>query len=130
MKNADWSFPRQILIALTAIIAVAAYPLAKYGTEGTTGAAIMGALLTTANVLLGYAAIQYSYRKSTTVFFKFVLGGMAVRMMLLTFVLVLLVKVWNVEIAPLVWSMGLFYIVYLTLEVLYIQKKFDSKREP
>lgn len=130
VKSTDWSFPRQVLVALSAVVAVAVYPLAKYGSAETTSAAILGALLTTANVLLGYAAIQYSFRKSTIVFFKFVLGGMAVRMMLLTFMLVLLIKVWNVEIAPLVWSMALFYIVYLTLEVLYIQRKLGNRQEP
>jgi Ca2+/H+ antiporter len=129
MRNIDWSFPKWIFGALAAIGAASAYPILRYGSEGTARAAIMGAVLSTVNVLVGYAAIEYSFRRSTTIFLKYVLGGMAVRMMLMSLVIVLLIKVWEVDVAPLVWSMGLFYVVYLTLEVLFIQRKFINKQE-
>jgi len=125
----DWSFPRQIFLAIVVIGCVGIYPLVKFGSNEIIQAAIAGALFATVNVLLGYAAIEYSLGKSTTTFFKFVLGGMGLRLLLMAVVLVLLVKVFHLHVGALVGSMGIFYVVFLTLEVFYIQKKINNKQQ-
>ena len=112
------------------IIAVlGAYPLTSFGDSEMMKAAIVGALLTTVNVLLGYAAIEYSLGRSTATFFKYVLGGMGVRMFLMAGILVILIKAFNFHVAALITSMGVFYVVFLTLEIFYIQKKVQSKQQ-
>ena len=125
----DWSFPRQIFLAIVVIGCVGIYPLVKFGSNEIIQAAIAGALFATVNVLLGYAAIEYSLGKSTTTFFKFVLGGMGLRLLLMAVVLVLLVKVFHLHVGALVGSMGIFYVVFLTLEIFYIQKKINNKQQ-
>jgi hypothetical protein len=125
----DVSFPKQILIAFVSIGALAAYPLVKYGSDEILKAATAGALLTTVNVLIGYAAIEYSFGKSTATFFKFVLGGMGIRMFFMAAVLVLLLRGLDFNAPALVGSMGVFYAVFLTLEVLFIQKKVSLKQQ-
>ena len=129
MKNVDWSFPRWILATLVILLGGAAYPLTRYGDTDMIRAVLAGTILTTLNVLLGFAAIEYSYERSMTTFFKYVLGGMGVRMMLMGGILVLLIKVFQFPAAPLVASMGILYIIFLTLEVYYIQKKVHSKQQ-
>ena len=121
--NIDWSFPKQVLLALVIVFGLGAYPIITYGDQEILKAVIVGALLTTVNVLLGFAAIEYSFGKSTTTFFKYVLGGMGIRMMVMAGVLVMLIKVFEFNPAALVGSMGALYIIFLALEVLYIQKK-------
>jgi Ca2+/H+ antiporter len=127
--NVDWSLPRQIFLAIMIIGCVGTYPLLKFGTNEIFEAVIIGAILTTVNVLLGYAAIEYSLGKSTTTFFKFVIGGMGIRLFLMAVILVLLIKVFQLHVGALISSMGIFYVVFLTLEVFYIQKKINSKQQ-
>ena len=123
----DWSFPRQILLAIAVIVAVGIYPLMVFGTRQMLVASSVGAALMTVNVLLGYFAIEYSFEKSTTIFLQYVLGGMTVRMFCLAGILVVLIKVCELHVGALVASMGIFYAVFLSLEILYIQKKVDRK---
>ena len=124
----DRSFPLQVLLSLLALACVGSYPLMKYGTTEITWAAIAGALLATVNVLLGYAAIEYSFGKSTTTFFKYVLGGMGIRFAMMAGVLVVLIKAYDYHAGALVGSMGVCYLVFLILEVMFIQKKIGIKQ--
>lgn len=129
MKNIEWSFPKQVFLSLLVVAVFAGYPLLRYGDSRMMEAAMMGALLTTINVLLGYAAVEFSYGKSMTTFFKYVLGGMGLRMFAMVGILVLLIKVIQVHVAALVASMGILYVIFLTLEILYIQKKVQHKQQ-
>jgi hypothetical protein len=123
----DWAFPKQVFIALATVALIAAYPLVQYGTPEVLSAASAGAVLATLNVLAGFASIEYSRGKSTTVFFKAVLGGMGLRLLVMALVLVVLMKFLRFHALALVGSLGVLYMVFLALEVLYIQKKVSEK---
>ncbi|HEY6192991.1 MAG TPA: hypothetical protein VI215_11775 [Bacteroidota bacterium] len=127
MRGTDWSFPRQVLITLLVVACGAAYPLMKYGTAEILRAVLAGAAITTMNVLAGYAAIEYSHGKSASTFLKYVLGGMGVRLMAVAAVLVALIRVFGFEVSALVWSMVFFYVIFLILELMFIQKKFGNR---
>jgi hypothetical protein len=124
-----WSFPIQILLTLLIVGGIASVPFLRYGTREMIESAIAGALLATINVLLGYAAIAYAFDKSTTTFFKVVVGGMGIRLLLLAIALVVAIKVFELNVVALVGGMGVFYAIYLILEILYIQKKVNSKHQ-
>lgn len=128
MKS-DRSFPKQVLVSLVLVGAIASYPLMKFGSAGDIRAAIAGAMITTLNVLAGYAAIEYSFGKSMNAFFGYVIGGMGVRLLLMAAVLLLLIKVFEFPAISLVGSMGIFYVLYLTLEVLFIQRKIGARQQ-
>ena len=125
----EWSFPKQIFLTLLLSAIIGIYPLLSFASGDIVRAIIIGALLTTLNVLLGYAAIEYSIGKSTTTFFKFVLGGMGLRLVFMAGLLVLLIKGFGVHVLALIGSIGIFYIIFLTLEVFYIQKKITTKHQ-
>jgi Ca2+/H+ antiporter len=122
-----WSFPIQVLITLLVIGSAASIPIIRYGTSDVIEGAIVGALLATINVLLGYAAIAYAFNKSTTTFFKVVVGGMGIRLLLMAVALVFAIKAYKLNVIALTCALGVFYAAYLVLEILYIHKKVDSK---
>jgi hypothetical protein len=124
-----WTFPRQILVALLVIGWLASYPLVKYGNGEMIRAAVAGAALATLNVILGYAAIEYSVGKSATTFLKFVLGGMGVRLFGMAGILLLLLKVFGFHVVALVSSLGVCYVVFLTMEIIYIQKRLSTRQQ-
>jgi hypothetical protein len=125
----DWSFPKHVLVALLAISTVGGYPLLAFGSHEVINAALIGGLLATLNVLAGFVAVEYSFGKSATTFFKYVLGGMGIRMFVSAAALVVLIKVLGVHAGALVSAMGVFYVVFLGLEILYIQKKVSIKQQ-
>jgi len=124
-----WTFPRQIVVALAAICWLASYPLVKYGNGDMIRAAIAGAALATTNVILGYAAIEYSIGKSATTFLKFVLGGMGVRLFGMAGILLVLLNVLKFHVVALVSSLGVCYVIFLTLEIIYIQKRISTRQQ-
>ena len=125
----DWSFPKKILLALFAIVLLGAYPLVKYGSSDVVHASIIGVILATANVLFGYATIEYSVDKSATTFLKFVLGGMGLRLLVLGLMIALFIEGFHVHVGGLVWSMGICYVVFLVLEILFLQRKVSIKQQ-
>lgn len=123
----DPGFPKQIAIAFAAITGLAAYPLARFGTIEVIVAATTGAIISTINVLLGYLSIEYSLNKSYSTFLKAVLGGMGIRMLLMLAALLILIKMFEFHAVALTVSLLGFYVIYLTIEVIFIQRKLVAK---
>ena len=122
-------FPVQVVITLVAGLAIAAVPLSILGSKHIVIALITGAVLSTANALAGYWAIEYAFDKSFNTLLAAVLGGMGIRIGFLLGSLVVLIKYFEFHTVSLVVSMLSFYVVYLVLEVLYIQKKVSHKHQ-
>ncbi len=121
------SLPKQVFLVLGAAILIGAYPCATTASSATIVALLTGAMLSTANVLLGYAAIRHSIGRSTTTFMKFVLGGMGLRMAGMLAGFYLCVRVAGLPVIPLAGSLLSFYAVFLLLEIVTIHTQFTSK---
>jgi hypothetical protein len=119
----DTRFPRQVGLTLLGVAVLAAYPLSRYGSPEVINGVAAGGLLSTINVLLGFLAIEYAFDKPYTVFLKVVLGGMGLRMVLLLGVLIVLILVFHMHTVALTVSLLTLYLIYLILEILFIQKK-------
>jgi len=128
-RKFDTAFPRHVAVVVVLSALLSAYPLYAYATAEVIRACIAGAVISVANVLAGYAAIEYSIDKSYTVFLKAVLGGMGVRMLAMLAMLVVLIKGFEFQAVPLVVSLMVFYTAFLVLEVLFMQKKLSNKSE-
>lgn len=113
---------------MLAITAAGFWPLSVWGGPGALSAAIAGGVMATVNVLAGYAAIEYSAGKSMNTFMKFVLGGMGVRLFAMAGALFLLTQTFGLDAITLVASLGVFYVAYLALEVLFIQKTLNLRQ--
>ncbi len=128
-RKFDISFPRQIAAVCILTALVSAYPLFAFASAEVVRACIAGLTISVANVLAGYAAIEYSINKSYMVFLKAVLGGMGVRMLVMLGALLILIKVFQFQALPLVGSLMGFYILFLILEILFMQKQLNKKAE-
>ena len=123
----DPRFPRQVVLTLIVVGGLSAYPLFRFASREILEATIAGTLLSTLNALGGFLAIEYSFDKSYTTFLKTVLGGMGIRMAVMLGGMAVLIKLFQFHVVALVVSMLGLYMVYLVLEILYIQKKLTIK---
>lgn len=123
----DRLFPRQVLATFVILGGLAAYPLIRFGSIEVLVAAGAGALLSTVNVFLGFLTIEYAFERSYTTFLKAVLGGMGVRMLLMLGGFLMLLLVAHVHAIALTISMLGFYLVYLILEILFLQRRVLEK---
>jgi hypothetical protein len=125
----DARFPAVATGIFVGAIVLCLYPMMRWGTGAMFESAVAGGVLCLANVLAGYAAIEYAFDRSYTFFLKVVLGAMGIRMGVMLGVVALLLGVFRVHAASLVISLFCFYVIYLVLEVLFLQKKMDLKNQ-
>lgn len=128
MRLSD-NFPAQVGLVLAAAALLLGYPLAAYASSATRLAVAAGALLSTVNVLLGYASIRYAFDRSYSTFLKAVLGGMGLRMLMMLGMLAGLIVFAGLEPVALASSVLGFYAVYLVMEIVYIQRKVSVKNQ-
>jgi hypothetical protein len=128
-RKFDVSFPRQIAVVVLLSALLSVYPLVAFASAEIVRAYIAGVTISVANVLAGYAAIEYSIDKSYTVFLKAVLGGMGIRMLAMLTLLMVLIEVFHFQAVPLVVSLMGYYVLFLILEVMFMQKKLGKKTE-
>ena len=125
----NWEYPKKVGLTLVVASVLGSYPLLRWGTPDVIAAVLAGAAIATVNVLLGFASIDYCQGKSTLTYFKVVIGGMGIRLLLMCGALVLLLFGFTMNTAALIWSLGFFYMVFLIMEVLYIQSSVQSKQQ-
>lgn len=118
-----WPFPRQVGVTLLVVVLLAGYPMLRFASGEVIGGALIGAVLSTLNVMLGYLAIEYGYGKSSTVFLRTVMGGMGLRLLFMLGSMTVLILLCRVHAAALTVSVLGFYAIFLVLEVLFLQRK-------
>ncbi|MBI2428526.1 MAG: hypothetical protein HYV29_06995 [Ignavibacteriales bacterium] len=122
-----FQFLRTILLTLVVVGAAGLYPLMRYADEEVAQGIVAGVALSVVNVLMGYIAIEYSFNRSYTHFVQVVLGGIAVRLFVMTGLLLLLIGVFKFHSIALVGSLFGMYMIFLAEEVLYIHNKWQKK---
>ena len=123
----DSRFPKQVGATFVAGLVLAAISLNTFGSQEMLLAAVVGAVLSTLNIVAGFLVIEYAFDKSYNTILAAVLGGMGIRIAAMLCILFVLIKLVELHPVALVVSSLSFYIVYLFLEVLYIQKKVSHK---
>jgi hypothetical protein len=123
----DRRFPIRVAITFGGGLAAALVVLVMVDKPDLVVPVVVGALLSMVNVLAGFFAVEYSLNRSYTTMLKAVLGGMGIRLAIMLGMLVLLIKVAGLHAVALVVSLLSFYVVYLVLEVLYIQERISHK---
>jgi hypothetical protein len=119
----DLTFVRWSVWTLLVVTAVAAYPLIRYASSDILMAVLFGAALSIVNALMGFLALEYAFDKSYSTFLKFVLGGMGVRLLFLLGVMLVLILLVQVHSVALTVSTIAMYMVFLILEIIYLQHK-------
>jgi hypothetical protein len=125
--NLKGNFPAQVLLVIVSASVLLAWPLAVFASGEVRFAVAAGAALSTVNVMLGYAAIRYSFDRSHTTFLKAVLGGMGVRLLVMLGAFTALIMVFAVQAVALTVSLLAFYAVFMVLEIVFIQQRMTIK---
>jgi hypothetical protein len=121
------NFPAQVALVLVSALMLLSYPLAEFAPAEVRAAVAAGAVLSTINVMLGYAAIRYSFDRSYTIFLKTVLGGMALRLLLVLGAFALLILGFGMHPVALTVSLLAFYTVFMVLEIVFLQQRMMVK---
>ncbi len=109
------------------VSAFGTYPLLTFASDEVIHGVSAGIVLSVLNVMLGYAAIEYSTNKSYSHFVQVVLGGIAIRLVIIAGSLLMLILFFKVHPVSLVSSLFGMYVIFLALEVLYIHNTWQKK---
>lgn len=124
----DWHFLRLVFLCFAAAALLTYYPVSEFATMEVIKSIIAGGIMSLTNLLLGYLAIEISFKRSHTTFLKFVLGGMVIRLLLMWGVLLILIRFYHFHSASLMLSLLFFYVMNLVLEIFYLQKRVSTKQ--
>ncbi len=124
----DWPFLRLVLICFAVAALLTYYPISEFATAEVLRSIVAGGVMSLINLLLGYAAIEFSFNRSQTTFLKYVLGGMVARLFLMWGAVLLLLWVYKFHSASLMLSLLFFYVMNLVLEIFYLQKRISAKQ--
>jgi hypothetical protein len=120
-------FPFQVLYVIIGVSLISFYPLYLNFSGWVLFSIFIGCLISTLNVLIGYFIITYSIDKSNRTFFKAIIGGMGLRLFTIGIIMVLLIKVFKIDMVGFLISMFFFYFIFLILEVVYLNKKLLNR---
>ncbi|HUI10724.1 MAG TPA: hypothetical protein VL221_10385 [Bacteroidota bacterium] len=121
------SFPAQVGGVLLLAGAILGWPLAAYATADVRAAVVAGAAVASANVLLGYVAIRYSFGRSYSTFLKAVLGGMGIRLLFMLGAFTLLLVAFRMHAVALTCSLLGFYAVFMIMEIVFLQRQMAAR---
>jgi hypothetical protein len=124
----DWPFLRLVLYCFAGAALLTVYPISEFATPEVLRSIIAGGVMSVVNLLLGYAAIEFSFNRSQTTFLKYVLGGMVGRLLLMWGIVLLLLWKYGFHSASLMLSLLFFYVMNLVLEIFYLQKRISAKQ--
>lgn len=122
----DLTLLKQILIVLLVVGGTGTYPLLQYADAEVRQGVIAGVGLSVVNILMGFVVIQFSLNRSYTAFIQIVMGGIAVRLFVMVGLLLFFIGLLKFHSIALVGTLFVMYVVFLTLEVLYIHKKIQN----
>lgn len=116
-----------VVLLVTALLAV--YPLLRYASDEVVLATVVGAAMSTVNVLAGFLTIQLTFHRSYTTFLKWVLGGMGVRMACMLGLLLVLILAGRLHAVALTVAVIGYAMIYLGLEIVFLQKMVQVKTQ-
>lgn len=123
----DWAFLRLVFILYAGLTAFALWLLFELGGGEHARTVVAGAVMSAVNFLLGFTSVEYAFDKSHTTFLKIVLGGMVGRLLAMTAVVLLLIKVYSYDALALMLALLGYYVINLTFEIIFLQKKVTLK---
>jgi hypothetical protein len=125
----DWGFLTWVVLWYVLSTATALLILRAADAGQFQQSVFAGAVISLSNFLLGFISVEYAFDKSHTAFLKIVLGGMAGRLFVMVLVLMLLIKAYGFDSLSLMLALLGYYMLNLTLEIVFLQKKVTLKNK-
>lgn len=127
--NIDWAFFRLIGLYALAVAVLLYYPISHLVEAESFRSIVAGGVMSVVHLFLGYLLVEWGFEKKSTTFLKIVLGGMMVRLFLMTGVVLVLLRVYQYDAFSLMISLLLYYVVNLALEIYLLQRKVSVKHQ-
>jgi putative flippase GtrA len=127
--NIDWAFLRLVGLYAVAVATLLYYPISHLVDAESFRSITAGGAMSIVHVLLGYLLVEWGFEKKSTTFLKVVLGGMVVRLFLMTGVVLVLLRVYSYDAFSLMISLLLYYVINLVLEIYLLQRKVSVKHQ-
>lgn len=124
--KSEHSFVRNVLISSLAVLLIAAYPAKVYLNRLQIISFICGFLVSLINAFVGYRLNEIALNKSVKSFMIVIFGGMGIRILFMAILLLVLLKIAGLDEVSLVGSAFLFYIIFVSLEILYFHTRQNS----
>jgi hypothetical protein len=121
--KSEHSFVRNVLISSLAVLLIAAYPAKVYLNQLQIVSFICGFLVSLINAFVGYRLNEMALNKSVKSFMIVIFGGMGIRILIMAILLLVLLKIAGLDEVSLVGSAFLFYVIFVSLEILYFHTR-------
>ncbi len=115
-------FGNLILFSFIPFLIILTVVYVKINSAVTSGI-IYGYLLSLMNVFLGYFSFELAFGRKNKTFTKIFFGGMILRMILLLCALILIIKFIGINLISLLFSLLIFYVINLIIELKHIIKR-------
>ncbi len=125
----DWHFLRLVAIFYLGACGVGYLALTMYADAEVIRAAVGAAVMSFANVLLGYLSIERSFNKGNITFLKIVLGGIGARLFLMAALVLVMIRYLGFQALALTLSLLFFYVLNLGLEIYLLEHKVAVKNQ-
>jgi hypothetical protein len=123
IKKHDAKFFKYTIIASLVTIVIAVYPVTQYASAVQLYSFVSGYLISLLNALLGYKLNTMAFNKSVKSFMVLVFGGMGIRLMMVSIILLILLQFTQLEAMSLVGSVFFFYVLFITIEIYFLHTK-------
>lgn len=117
------SFIRNVLIASLISMVLASYPAVVYLTKTQIYSVITGYFISLINALIGYKMNEAAFNKSVKSFMVLVFGGMGLRILIVGIMLLMILYFTGLDSISMISSVFFFYVVFISIEVMYLHKK-------
>src|SRR5689334_7712295 len=121
-KKNEPRFLRSLLILSVVSFVIASYPVLEYLNVLQTYSILSGYFVALLNALIGYRLNNLSVNKPVKVFMALVFGGMGIRVLISAILLIVLLKIVNLDDVTLLGSAFFFYFLFITAEIYYFHK--------
>jgi hypothetical protein len=119
-------FPKQWLYLFAMAFLFTIIPLSQFTSLKFIPSLGAGCILSLMNAFLGHVVIEQGFRLNDRQFLIVSLGGLVIRFFSMIIAVALVLIVARVNVLVFILSLMSFYIVFMTLEVIRINKKIDS----
>lgn len=126
VEQVDQDFLKRVLLVLAAASALVYYPVMQYASDHVTEGVVAGVVLSAVNVVFGVVIVRYAVRSTHAVFMQIALGGIVARLFVMLGLLLFCILVMKIDAVPLIGSLFVMSMIFLAMEVLYINKKIQQ----
>ncbi len=120
---------KYFLLTVGLITCVVFFIINAFLTENSEVTIVLSACgLAVVHVLAGFYMTLWAFKKSMKLFLGIVMGGMGLRMLLIGILIVILVKLVDIDIKLFIVTFGIYYLLFQMVELYFINRGLQLKK--